>query len=205
VYNGTLSAVLFLNDVRAGDVIDYGYSVNGNNPVLRGQYADTYTMVGRLSSEKIRWRLLWPASKVLLYRNRNIDAHPVVRPLGEETEYVWEQNHVGEQEFEPDTPSWFSPVPFVQLSEFADWGAVVRWALPLYRVQRPLAPELVAQIDRWRKESQDPAQRVVKALTFVQDEVRYTGRTNRSCCVRCLMSLASRRTLHWSTPRRAPR
>lgn len=175
VYNGTLSAVLFLNDVRVGDVVDYGYSVNGNNPVLRGQYADTYTMAGRLSTGKIRWRLLWPSSKKLLYRNRNSDAQAVVRQVGDETEYVWEQNNVEELEFEPDTPSWFSSVPFVQLSDFADWSAVVHWALPLYRVQRPLAPELVAQIDRWRKETQDPAQRVVKALTFVQDEVRYTG------------------------------
>src|SRR5436190_2020381 len=96
LYNGTLSAVVFLNDVRVGDVIDYDYSVNGDNPVLGSQYVDAYPLGARVATEKLRCRLLWPASRKLLYRNRNSDLQPAVKQSGDQTEYLWEQNHVKE-------------------------------------------------------------------------------------------------------------
>lgn len=175
LYNGTLSAVVFLNDVRIGDVIDYAYSVNGSNPVLNGQYADSYPLASRIATQRLRWRVLWPSSRKLLYRTRNSQALPSVKETGGQTEYLWQQNNVKEMEFEESTPSWFSPVPLVQVSEFADWSALARWALPLYAVQRPLVPALVSQIERWRKQSEAPERQLIEALRFVQDEVRYTG------------------------------
>ncbi|WP_254083185.1 DUF3857 domain-containing protein [Dawidia cretensis] len=37
IYDGTLTAVINLNDVRVGDVIEYAYSRRGDNPVNRGR------------------------------------------------------------------------------------------------------------------------------------------------------------------------
>src|SRR5260370_144944 len=44
--NGQFSALVFLSDVRVGDVIDYSYSINGSNPVLTGRYADVAYLAG---------------------------------------------------------------------------------------------------------------------------------------------------------------
>src|SRR5205085_7966205 len=65
LFNGTLSAVVFLNDVRPGDVIDYAYSVNGTNPVLAGDFADTFQLAGPDPVDHLRARLLWPAARTL--------------------------------------------------------------------------------------------------------------------------------------------
>lgn len=42
IYNGTVTAVLFLEDVRKGDQIEYAYSVQGVNPVFRDKYSTEF-------------------------------------------------------------------------------------------------------------------------------------------------------------------
>ena len=174
-YNGTLSALIFLNDVRVGDVVDYAFSVVGENPVLGGRFADGFSLATSQAVEKLRWRLLWPSKRQLQYRGLNTAAVPATQDLGDETEYTWEQEKVAAIEFEDNTPGWFRPIPTVQLSEFSDWAEVVQWALPLYALKHQIDGSLATQIERWRAESADPEKRLLAALRFVQDDVRYMG------------------------------
>ncbi|HZS05954.1 MAG TPA: DUF3857 domain-containing protein [Blastocatellia bacterium] len=175
IYNGTLSAVALLNDVRVGDVIDFAYSINGENPILGGRYADTMTLCARDPVAHLRFRLLWPAGRMLHFKNQQTDLQPVIHELGQEREYLWERRQVPALDDEDKTPDWFNPAPQVQLSEFANWQAVAEWAWPLYQAPRPLSAELKKQLDRWRGEHPQPESRFIAALRFVQDEVRYLG------------------------------
>lgn len=42
LYDGGLTALLVLEDVRKGDVIESSYSIQGFNPIFGGKYSDTY-------------------------------------------------------------------------------------------------------------------------------------------------------------------
>src|SRR5437588_6574228 len=128
LFNGTNTAIVFLDDVRAGDVIDYAYSVNGDNPVLAGRYADTYQLSEPSAVEYLHARLLWPNARKLYVHPRNTDLQPVVNQSGAETEYVWERRNVPADEAEDQTPAWFDPSPSVQLSEVGRRAEVARWA-----------------------------------------------------------------------------
>ncbi len=44
IYNGLLNAVLILEDVRQGDIIEYSYTIKGFNPIFKNKYSDTYGM-----------------------------------------------------------------------------------------------------------------------------------------------------------------
>lgn len=174
LFNGTLSAVVVLDDVRPGDVIDYAYSVNGDNPVLAGDFADTFQLAESDPVSHLRARLLWPAARKLYVKARQTDAQASVRQLGDEVEYVWERRDVpASAQTEDGAPTWFDPVPSIQLSEFETWADVARWAAPLYEV-KPLSHALKAQIAEWQK-LPDPEARLLAARRFVQDEVRYLG------------------------------
>jgi transglutaminase-like putative cysteine protease len=175
LYNGTLSALAILNDVRVGDLIDYAYSIIGDNPIMGGRYLDSFYLAFTEQVEKIRFRLLWPDGRALHTHNENTDLQPAVRNLGNEIEYVWEQSDVKAIEFDDSTPLWFNPLPSIDLSEFASWQEVVLWALPLYRIEAPLTAELKKQIEAWRAESANPEGRLLAALRFVQDDIRYMG------------------------------
>jgi transglutaminase-like putative cysteine protease len=175
LYNGTLSAIVFLDDVRVGDVVDYAFSVIGDNPVLEGKFADSFYLATDDPIHRLRNRLLWPSGRTLHRSNLRTDLQPVERVLTGETELLWDLRDVPATIFEDDTPGWFDPTPRVQVSEFGTWSDVVNWALPLFEVEKPLAPSLDRQIEAWRVGSEDPAARLVTAVRFVQDDVRYLG------------------------------
>ena len=174
LYNGRLSALAVLEDVRQGDIIDYAYTITGSNPVLGGRYADVFALADTYPVARLRCRLLWPGQRTVAFKGRGTDVSPAVRQLGAETEYTWNLESVKAAQFEDAAPSWYRPFPTVQLSEFATWADVVRWALPLYQFKGALPPALEAQIQQWRKLPEGEA-RLLAALRFVQDEIRYTG------------------------------
>ncbi len=173
LFNGTLSAVVVINDVRPGDVIDYAFSVNGDNPVLAGSFADSLTLAHTDTCALLRVRLLWPAARKLFMRARGTDLQPAVTEGPEEVEYLWERRDAPGVDYDDSTPSWYDPTPYVQLSEFGTWADVARWAAPLYEPGE-LSPALRKQIEEWRR-LPSPEGRLLAARRFVQDEVRYLG------------------------------
>jgi len=76
---------------------------------------------------------------------------------------------------ETGTPSWVQQYPLLRISTFEDWNAVADWGRPLYRVERSDAvAEIAARISA---EHDDPADQLVAALRYVQDEIRYLALT----------------------------
>ncbi len=170
LFNGTLAALVILNDVRVGDVIEYDYSVNGENPILGGKFADVTYLIENEPVTKLRYRLLWPSARPLKHAVRGLELKPHLSVQGNLTEYVWERMNTAA----PEASSEASDYPILHLSEFQSWQDVVAWALPLYR-QNTLSPQLRAQIETWRKVSPEPEKQMLAALRFVQDEIRYLG------------------------------
>jgi hypothetical protein len=175
LYNGTLVAVTFLNDIRVGDIVDYAYTVTGNNPVFGGQFAQRFSLAGREPIQTSRVRLLLPSDRVLHIRTHGANLEPKVSSLGSEKEYLWEASDVPAIDVEDSTPTWFEQAPFFTVSEFPDWQTVVQWALPLYRADEPLTPEMKVRSDAWANQFPQPEQRLVAALRFVQQDIRYQG------------------------------
>lgn len=173
LYNGELTALILLDDVRVGDVIDYAYSINGNNPVLGGRFTTIFYLAEAEPVELLRYRLLWPAGRSLNFRADGIESQASVRPIGNETEYVWERCAAPQIEMDDLAPSWYNPYPQIQLSEFADWRDVVAWAVSLYTVKTPASALLANQIADWKSLQQEDG--ILSALRFVQDDVRYMG------------------------------
>ena len=92
-----------------------------------------------------------------------------MRELGGEREYLWD-GPAGAVEVDRDVPEWFEPYPAVEMTEFAGWNEVARWAAPLF-VSDPAAVQSIAA--RWRGLPEE--ERAARALAFVREEVRYFG------------------------------
>ncbi|PYS46770.1 MAG: hypothetical protein DMG13_29305 [Acidobacteria bacterium] len=174
IFNGTVQAVAILSDVRVGDVIDYAYTIAGDNPVMSGKYSGIVRLNDVSPVKRLRFRLLWPQKRALFIKKHNTDLEPKVTP-GAETEYLWERRDIAPFESEDRVPGWFFASPFVELSEFQSWANVVTWAIPLFRFDTSFSADLSARIDAISKSSANTEQRLLAALRFVQDEVRYLG------------------------------
>ena len=174
LYDGSFSANCQLEDVRVGDVIEYAYTVEGANPVMKGKYFADFTMEWSVPVHHAITRIIRPAARQLHYRIKNRAREPVVSTQKGATEWLWEESDIPARQLEPRTPRGYYPYGLVQVSEFADWQAVADWAVPLYEVDEKPSPDLEGEIARLRALPGDE-ERILAALRFVQEEVRYLG------------------------------
>jgi len=175
LYNGTTAAVIFVNDIRVGDVIEYAYTVYGDNPVLGGRFTDMIYLSDSEPIKELFLRVVYPTKRSLAIKTDNSQIEPSKQSIGDDTEYLWYLKDVPAVATDDSTPDWYNPYPRLNLSEFQSWSDVVNWALPFYQTSQLNNSELRAKIEEWKKASQEPTQRAVVALRFVQDEVRYLG------------------------------
>lgn len=175
IYNGTLSALSFVEDVRVGDRIEYSFSVRGKNPSLKSRYSEIFSLGGSVPVLHRRVRLLWPEGRKLNYKAHGIALEPTIRRAGDASEYIWELNDVPVVAFEDQLPSWFQAYPWIQLSEFTNWAEVAAWAAGFYVNKNFDAPELRDAIASLRSSGTRPEQILQNALDFTQNKIRYLG------------------------------
>ena len=168
IYAGQLNALIVLKDVRPGDVLDYAWTVDGANPILRGHYADDLDLSSSVPAGLIRHRLLWPADRPIHFKGH---AQPTIEALGREKVLTWERHNVPALDLEDDTPSWYEPWQSVQVTDFESWNEVAQWAEDLFAVTEDSESAVAALAERLRGQK-DP---VTAAIRFVQDDIRYLG------------------------------
>ncbi|HEX8173372.1 MAG TPA: DUF3857 and transglutaminase domain-containing protein [Thermoanaerobaculia bacterium] len=171
IYDGERTALVFIKDVRPGDVLDYSWSVDGGNPLLDDRYTDGFDLSSTVPTRRLRHRLVWPAARRLQWRG----AQPVVISQGDEHVLVWERRDVRALDVEDELPSWYEAGESVQVSEYASWNEVARWADTLFQLD-PRSYDAVKQLAaRIIGEHATRDERITAAIRFVQDDVRYLG------------------------------
>lgn len=174
IYDGSLTALLFLKDVRPGDVIDYSYTLSGANPLLGEKYADEFDFGTQVPLRTARHRVIYPASRTMRWRATS-GTQPVAERRGDEKILTWTRHDLVAQEVEDNTPEWYDPWETVQVTEYATWGDVAKWADDLFQpddASRAAVSELAAKI---RREHPSHDTQLAAAIRFVQDDIRYLG------------------------------
>jgi hypothetical protein len=174
VLNGQHSTILVLDDVRVGDIIDYAYSVKGENPVLGGHFSADIPVQLEQSADRLLARVVWPSQRHLYAKVHGCEVQPAVTVGKESIEYTWDVRQIPGLTLEDELPGWYDPQPWVQLSEFRTWAEVNQWAAALFRGAGAFSPELARQIANWKR-IQGQEERTLAVLRFVQDQVRYFG------------------------------
>jgi hypothetical protein len=174
IYDGSLTALLFLEDVRPGDVIDYSYSLEGSNPLLGAKYADEFDFSSQFPVRLMRHRVIAPASRTLHWR-ASLGTKPLEQRQGNDQILTWERRDVVAEDVEDETPEWYDPWETLQVSEYATWNDVAHWADELFQADdasRAAVRELAARI---RREHPSRDAQLAAAIRFVQDDIRYLG------------------------------
>jgi transglutaminase-like putative cysteine protease len=175
IYDGMLTAIAFVKDVRPGDVLDYSWSIEGENPLLGGKYADSYDLTSDVPARLIRHRLIFPASRALRTRSTVRGIEPRIEARDQSKIYTWERRDVPALDVEDNLPDWFDPYDHIQLSEFASWSEVAHWADALFQLDDESRDAVVDLADRIRSENKTRDAQIIAAIRFVQDDIRYLG------------------------------
>lgn len=175
LYNGSLSSVLFLEDTRKGDIIEYSYTIKGFNPVFKGKYADMLTTSFSVPMYNLYYRILLPKERTLQIKNSLTDVTYTTTSSAQENTYEWKLEKIPALHLQDRLPSWYDPYSMIMVSEYKDWKAVNDWALPLFPFGGKLSPALQKKVDEIKNADTAIDKRILAALRFVQDDVRYLG------------------------------
>lgn len=174
LYDGGYTAQCELEDVRVGDVIEFAYTVAGTNPVKHGKYSSSFSMQWGFPVERVVTRLVYPARRKLEFLAKNRTPKPAITTTKNVTEWLCDDRDVPARRIDDDIPPDHDPRGWVQITEYRTWKELAEWAVPLFQPDSSPSTEIKSQIEKLRAIANDE-DRVVAALRFVQDEVRYLG------------------------------
>lgn len=171
LYDGSITAVINLSDIRKGDIIEYSYTLKGYNPINKGNYATMIYQQYTSPVDRIHHKIVYHTKHPLFFKKINGADDPSKTTKKGITELVWDTDGTDYFVYDVNTPYWTDLQKRISISSFKDWEDVVNLSLPLYQNaehQFPL-PEDV------RITSQNKEEKIIKLIQFVQDEVRYLG------------------------------
>ena len=175
LYDGGLTATIFLRDLRVGDTVDYAYSLLGANPVLGGRFDAVLWVGASVPVDVLHRRLLWQKTEPPIFNLRSGAAKPETEAMSGGTSYRWLARDWKPPVREERTPSWYLSYPTVEVSEFTDWAGVAARSSELFASLDAPAPSIDALVHGLGEGAAGEDARVDRAVRFVQDEVRYLG------------------------------
>lgn len=172
-YQGTRTLLIVAGDLRQGDILDYAYSIRGDNPVFAGRYGVREYLAASVPIDAMRLRILYPSDRKLDERFLSGSGQLVRRSLGAWTELSLVKSTVPAVIPVTGAPIWYDPVPRVMLSEYADWADVAAWASTLFKLPPEPSLKVAAHIKKILLQPGDDEAHALAALNFVQRDIRY--------------------------------
>nr|WP_299171771.1 DUF3857 domain-containing protein [uncultured Allomuricauda sp.] len=171
LYDGSLTAVMNLSDVRAGDIIEYSYTKKGFNPINKGNFSFTYYQQYTLPVDRLYSRLVNGTSKEINLKLLDDALEPKISdsPFGKE--YLWDSSGIDRILYDTNVPSWINTQKRVSISTFKNWNEIVNLISPLYQIRNNKAT-LPSEVLEGKQSLDD---KVLALIRFVQDDVRYLG------------------------------
>lgn len=176
IYDGRITASMVLDDVRVGDRVEYSYTVRGSNPVFDGKFV-LLNAVGSHNGPVAlhRLRVVYPQARTLQFSAPKSMQVTQTKSNGQ-NELLLQQHQLPQTTYEEGASASAYMSDMIQISEFANWNEVARWASALFApTAKANSERLNQQVASWRARSPDQAGQLQIALDFVQKEVRYFG------------------------------
>ncbi len=175
IFDGSITASYLLHDLRVGDIIDYSYSVVGQQPLLGQRRSGIHDLNWSVPVLEAHVRQIWPKDTSLRWTVSRPDLSIQQKIEGSQLITEWTGRKLPPTLEEDMVPAGLDPMDTYHFSTWRNWAEVADWALPFYQVDAKsemAIQELAAGI---RKQFSDPKSQVEEAIRFVQDEVRYVG------------------------------
>ena len=175
LYDGSLSSVLFLEDVRKGDIIEYSYTIKGFNPIFKGKFAYDFETDFTVPVYNIYYKLIVPQGRTVNIKDNKTNVDPSVKTDNGQTVYEWKLADVNAIHVQDNVPSWYDPFSSILISEYKSWREVNDWAMELFAIPQNISPPLQKKIQEIKSRNTTEDEQVSEALRFVQDDIRYMG------------------------------
>ncbi|WP_445748665.1 DUF3857 domain-containing protein [Polaribacter sp.] len=173
IYDGSLSAITNLSDVRVGDILEYSYSIKGRNPIFNNNFSENFYLNDVEPIGKIHLSILTDKKLDFTYLNTNKKFK--ISTKSNSNYYHYTNTKINTLEFDENAPSWKLQYEMAFVTEFKSLEELVNWGLNVFDVNKILSKSLKEKINEIDKKNIKTGDKINDALNFVQDEIRYLG------------------------------
>ena len=175
IYSGVYTAYYILEDVRKGDQIEFAYTIEGSNPIFEHKFTTLFYLAFGNPVVNFHKSIIASPDREIRFKTFNNAAMPDRQMVNGMQVYKWEMTNIPSVEIVDDTPEWFDNFPSVQATEYKDWQEVIEWGDRVNKMPPPGAA-LKAKIAEFKREAGNNREKyMLKAIRFVQDDIRYMG------------------------------
>ncbi|MEM7509386.1 MAG: DUF3857 domain-containing protein [Bacteroidota bacterium] len=171
LYDGSISAIMNLKDVREGDILEYSFSRKGFNPINKGNFSTTFSQNYSTPVNRIYNRIVFPKAVNLHYKLYNTATEPITTEKQGLRSYEWDMEGYDYVDYDRSIPSWFNAQKKVKVSTYKSWREVVEWALPLYSYDAGSVKNFGQEITS----ASNKEEKIIDLIDWVQNDVRYLG------------------------------
>ncbi|MEM9932144.1 MAG: DUF3857 domain-containing protein [Bacteroidota bacterium] len=171
LYDGSITAVMNLTDIREGDILDYSFSRKGFNPISKGSFSTKLYHEYTIPVNRVFNRITFSADQQLEYKLIKGATEPSIQKKNNLISYEWDIESFEQLDYDQNIPSWYDPQKRVEISTYETWKEVVDWAIPLYQYDAASIPAISQEITT----AKDAESRILDMINWVQDDVRYLG------------------------------
>lgn len=174
LYDGSVTAVINLADMRIGDIVEYSFTRKGYNPVYEGHISRKIHFNYNMAFEKMFQRLVTPSSLNLSFKYVNTETKADQENLNNQVIYTWNRNKVPGYIADNQEPEWYNPYSYVLITSFNNWAEMAAWSAKRFHVSDADMQLVLKEIYPQFKNN-TPEEYTLKVIRFVQDEIRYLG------------------------------
>ena len=168
--DGWFTALLVLEDIRPGDILDYSYTIE-TRPVLMARYCTDLFVVPRESPvARFSFTVLADTVRPLAWKSSTAELKPAEDLSSNQRRWVWSGQSVTVSPLEENMPLWHLDCQWIQVSDCPDWKMVGQEVAEAWPKCAEAIDALVQEIKRAETET---LEQVEAALRLVQDHHRY--------------------------------
>lgn len=174
LYAGKVTAYEILNDIRKNDLIDFSYTLTGNNPIFENE---KYLFIPLETINQIDLysvRVIYPKDRNYTYQCigcDSIDFSSTITDNYRQIEIISE--NIKAIKYEDFIPSWSLPFKYFILSSFKSWKDVNYWAQNVFALDKE--PDLEEVFNEIFTGNETTEEKINKIIDYVQDDIRYMG------------------------------
>ena len=174
IYTGKITAYDILSDIRKDDLIDFAYTLKGDNPIFDNEKYLFIPLETINQAALYSVRILFPKEKDYNYKCIHCDSLSYSDTIaGNYRQFEIQTSCIKPVKYEDYMPSWSMPSRYFTLSSFKSWKDVNTWAQRVFALNKE--PELKSVFDEIFTGKEPEEEKINKIIDYVQNDIRYMG------------------------------
>lgn len=175
IIDGDITALINLEDVRVGDIVDYSYSGRVRTPLYPDKFFSTTSSSYSVPVARSLVSYDMPRDKRLYTESVKTNIRANITDEADRTIYTFDL-------VDPEPHRNFSNIPdgvatqgsFLVSTEDS-WADITDWAVEVYDIDLTLPKTAKSKIKTIKRENKSDGDRAIAALQWIQDDIRYLG------------------------------